>query len=387
MRGGLLAGIAALALAAALPAGAAPGDGCDAAHFIDETLPTGARWQMCWAIRAEEGLVLSNVYYNGPGIVARKVLAEASLSQIHASDDDGTAPALQVTGDGLGGDALRTLAAHDCPSGTRLADAGRDVLCRQLDDMGFLYKYYNTQKQSQALRLFHVSQIGEVVYVVQWRFLDTGGIEPAVRVTGSVPRTGSDPKHGWPLDGAGTIGIGRVHSYIWRLAFDLAGNGANDIAQELEFVANSSSTRLSRNTIQLSSETGRSLAPELMRSWRIVDDDVTNADGHPISYHLDPLDVKYRYDGGAGEPWSEHDTWFTVTRACERFAVGNPTDGGCAADLSGFADGESIDRAHITVWHAISAYRVPRAEDRPFSNAHWDGFRVIPRDWDSESPF
>jgi primary-amine oxidase len=386
VRSALLCLVLVLSTASA-PAGAAPGDACDGAHFIDETLPTGARWQMCWSIRAEEGLVLSDVFYNGPGTAARKVLAEATLSQIHVSDDDGAAPELLTTGAGLGGSSLRTLAAHDCPSGTRLADAGRDVLCRQVDDVGFLYKYYDTQKQSQALRLFHVSQIGDVAYVVQWRFLDTGGIEPAVLVTGAIPRTGSDPRHGWPLDGTGVIGIGRVHNYLWRLAFDLADNGANDVVEEIEFAANSTSSRLSRNTVQLSTETGRSVNPELMRSWRVADDDVTNADGHPISYHLDPLDLRYDYDGGAGEPWSAHDVWFTVTKDCERFAAGNPTGTGCAADVSGFADGESIDRAHLTLWHAISAYRVPRAEDRPFVNGHWDGFRVVPRDWNSESRF
>lgn len=67
--------------------------------------------------------------------------------------------------------------------------------------------------------------------------------------------------------------------------------------------------------------------------------------------------------------------------------MGNPTTGGCGADLAEFADGESIDRAHVTLWHAISAYHVPRSEDQPFVNSHWDGFRIVPRDWSDESPF
>jgi primary-amine oxidase len=379
----LLAG-AMLCLAA--PSLAAPG-GCSPGHAIDETLPTGARWQACWEIRSEEGVVFSNLWYNGPGEPARKVLAEAALSQIHTSDDDGASPELHVTGAGLGGTTLRDLGAADCPLGTRLDDAGRDVLCQQVDDVGFLYKYYSTRKQSQALRLSHVSQLGDVVYVVQWRFLDSGGIEPAILATGRVPRTGSNPLHGWPIDGVGTIGLGRVHNYVWRLAFDLAENGANEIVEEIEFVANGSSERLSRNTTQLTTEAGRALDPERMRSWRVVDPDVDNADGHPISYHLDPLDVRYRYDGGAGEPWSAYGFWATVTKGCERFAVGNPPSSGCGADVAAFADGESIDGAYVTLWHTISAYRVPRAEDQPFVNAHWDGFRVIPRDWYDRSPF
>ena len=367
-------------------AAAAPG-GCAAGHAIDETLPSGGRWQMCWEMRAEEGLVLSNAWYNGPGESARKVLAEASLAQIHVSDDDGASPELIVTGDGLGDESLHELSAAECPGGTRLTDAGRTVVCQTVDALSFLYKWVNVSKQSHALRLFHVSQVGDVVYEVQWRFLDLGGIEPAVRVSGKVPRTGSDARYGWPLDTGGTIGLGRVHSYIWRLAFDLAENGANDVVEEIDFLPANSSTRLVTSRSTLATEAGRSVAPGLMRSWRILDDDVDNADGHPISYHLEPLDVRYRYDGGASEPWSEHDFWATATKACERFAVGNPASSGCGADLAAFASGESIDRAHITLWHAISAYRVPRAEDQPFVNSHWDGFRVVPRDWTDESPF
>lgn len=381
LRLGLLVGLLASS------AQAAPGDGCAPGHFIDETLPSGGHWQMCWAIRSEEGLVLSNVWYNGPGAAARKVLAEAALSQIHVSDDDGSAPALLVTGPGLGGGTLRELGPAECPGGTLLSDGGRDVVCRRVDAMGFLYKYYNTQKQSQALRLSHVSQIGDVVYMVQWRFLDTGGIEPAVRRTGRLPKIGGDARYGWPLGSGSDVGVGRVHNYVWRLAFDIAGNGANEVVEELEFTPASSSSRLVMSRNVLATETGRSAVPERMRSWRILDDDLDNADGHPVSYHLEPLDLTYRYDGGVAEPWSEHDFWATVTKPCERFAVGNPTGGGCGSDLAAFADGESIDRAHITLWHVISTYHVPRSEDVPFVNSRWEGFRIVPRDWSSVSPF
>jgi primary-amine oxidase len=382
----LLLGLGLLATAPAA-ASAAPGDNCAPGRFLDQTLPQGGRWQMCWEVRAEEGPVFFDVYYTAPGAVARLVLREAALSQIHVSYDDGAAPQDLVTYPGLGGARLRALVADDCQGGTLLADAGKNVLCRWVDDVGYLYKYYGVQKQSYALRVASISRIGDLAYVVQWRFLDAGGIEPAVRLTGRIPRLGSDDRFGFPLDAAGTVGVGQVHSYVFKLAFDLADNGDNDVLEELEFVPASSNSRRNRQATALTSEGGRSLDPGLMRSWRIRDDDVTNSDAHDISYHLDPLDADYRYDGGAGEPWSAHDLWATRTKACERFAVGNPTDTGCAADVSGFADGESILRQRITLWYVVSAYRLPRSEDQPFVNTHWDGFRVTPRDWTAVSGF
>ena len=374
-------------LAVSAPAAAAPGDNCAPGRFIDQTLPQGGRWQMCWEVRAEEGPVFFDVYYVTPTGVSRLVLREAALSQIHVSYDDGAAPQQLVTYPGLGGAALRDLVAQDCAGGTRLTDGGKHVLCRRVDDLGYLYKHYGVQKQSYGLRLSSLSRVGDLAYVVQWRFLDAGGIEPAVRLTGKIPRLGSDERFGFPLDAAGTVGVGQVHSYVWKLAFDLADNGDNDVLEEIEFVPASSQTRRNYQATALTSEGGRSLDPGLMRSWRIRDDDVTNADGHDISYHLEPLDARYRYDGGAGEPWSAHDLWATVPKPCERFAVGNPTAGGCATDVSGFADGESILRRRITLWYEVSAYLLPRAEDQPFVNTHWVGFRVTPRDWTHVSGF
>jgi primary-amine oxidase len=376
-----------LGLAHALSAAAAPGDACAPGRFIDQTLPQGGRWRMCWEVRPGEGPVFFDVYYTTPTSLTRLVLREAALSQIHVTYDDGSAPQDLVSQPGLGGARLRALVGDDCLGGTLLPDAGKNALCSRVDDLGYLYKHYGVRKQSHALRLASISRVGDRVYVVQWRFLDAGGIEPAVLLTGRIPRLGSDARFGFPLDAAGTIGVGQVHSYAWKLAFDLAENGDNDVLEEIQFVPAAANSRREYQVATLGSEGGRSLDPGLMRSWRIRDDDLTNPDGHRISYHLEPLDARYRYDGGAGEPWSAHDLWATRPKPCERFAVGNPTAGGCPTDVSGFANGESILRQRITLWYVVSAYRLPRGEDQPFVNSHWDGFRVTPRDWTHVSGF
>src|SRR5512134_1064570 len=125
----LLASWLALVSLAAAPAAAAPGDNCAPGRFIDQTLPQGGRWQMCWEVRPEEGPVFFDVYYVTPTGVSRLVLREAALSQIHVSYDDGATPQKLVSYPGLGGAALRDLVAQDCAGGTRLVTGGKHVLC------------------------------------------------------------------------------------------------------------------------------------------------------------------------------------------------------------------------------------------------------------------
>ena len=46
---------------------------------------------MCWEVRNEEGVVLSDIHYKAAGKPRRRVLGEGSLSQIQTEYDDGSA--------------------------------------------------------------------------------------------------------------------------------------------------------------------------------------------------------------------------------------------------------------------------------------------------------
>lgn len=82
---------------------------CSNQYVIDEQLPTGARWQMCWEQRLREGVVLYDVYYTPLHGIPRKVLGEAHLAQIHVPYDDNGARYHDSTDSGLGGSYLSTL--------------------------------------------------------------------------------------------------------------------------------------------------------------------------------------------------------------------------------------------------------------------------------------
>lgn len=360
---------------------------CTTGVYLEETLPTGARWDLCWSVRPQEGVVFTDVYYTTPAGLRRKVLQEATLAQIEVIYDDGQATFYYDSEPGLGDDHLLTLGAADCPDGALLSQNERALLCKQTANRGYLYKYYTQQRQGDAMTLFSASQIGQHLYVVQWRFVDDGTIEPRVGDGGRLLRQGRDVQSGWPVRGDGQIGIGYVTNYWWRLDFDLGGNGANDLVEEIEVNPANSNTRRVSTVTPLTTETGRTTDPDKKRSWRVRDGALTNSDGHAISYHLDPTQAGYRYAGPATAPWSQNDFYVTVNRPCEHLAVRNPTTEGCGENVAGYVNGENTTGADTVVWYRVTAHRLPRAEDLPVLTLQWQGFQLLPRDWSAQNPF
>jgi primary-amine oxidase len=384
---GVAAGVTSLLAIWQLAVTQAQGGVCTTGVYLEETLPTGARWDLCWGERTQEGIVLADIHYTPPSGVRRKVLQEASLAQIEVIYDDGRAAFYYGSEPGLGATQLVTLSSGDCPAGVLLTQSGRTLLCKQTTGRGYLYKYYTQQRQGHAMTLFSASQIGQHLYIVQWRFLDDGTIEPLVGNGGRLLRLGRDLQSGWPVAGDGTVGIGYVTNYWWRLDFDLGGNGANDLVEEFAVNPANSNTRRVSTATPLTTETGRTTDPDQKRSWRVRDGALTNSDGHAISYHLDPTQAGYRYVGPATEPWSQHDLYVTVNQPCERLAIQNPTTGGCAAHVAGYVNGENTAGADIVVWYRATAHRLPRAEDTPLLSVQWQGFQLLPRDWTAQNPF
>jgi primary-amine oxidase len=86
----------------------------------------------------------------------------------------------------------------------------------------------------------------------------------------------------------------------------------------------------------------------------------------------------------ASEPWAAYDFAVTVRNPCERLAAGNPTAGGCAADLAGFLNGQSAT-GDVVLWARTTVHHLPQDEDSPFLGTTWQGLAFSPRDWTSEN--
>jgi hypothetical protein len=359
---------------------------CSDAYRIDRTLPTGARWEMCWEHRALEGIVFHDITFTPPGGPRRLIIATASLAQVHVPYDDNGARFHDISDYGFGGPYLQNLTPAECPDGTLLPFNGKNVLCLQQKARGYAQKYYGRSLQGYELSLFSVSTSGDYNYIPQWVFRDDGTIAPSVGAAGQIQRYTTDPSFGWVTGPPSTIALSHFHNYWWRLDFDIDGM-ANDLVEEIQFNASTDRRTRTLQVTPLTTEAGRTHDPTVQRSWRIRDTVTRNAEGSPISYHIEGLSSGHDYQGPDFEPFAAHDLYVTAAHPCERFPSHNPAVGGCTArDITGFLNGENTNGADLVVWYAVGFHHLPRAEDEAYMDVHWDGFTILPRDWTANNP-
>jgi hypothetical protein len=381
---GVVALLALIWLQGARVASAQSGVPCSPAYRIDETLPTGARWEMCWEPRLLEGIVLHDITFTPPNGPRRLVLASASLAQVHVPYDDNGARFHDITDFGFGGIYLASLSPEECPDGRLLTHGSKRAVCLQTRNRGLAQRYYARTLQGYEMSLFSVSMSGDYNYIVQWVFKDDGTIEPVVGAAGQLQRYGADPQYGWRT-GPGPVPISHFHNYWWRLDFDIDGM-ENDRVEEIQFESTDGGRRRTLSVSPFALEAARTHNPAQQRSWRVLDTQTRNGDGAPISYQIEGLSSGHDFVGPTFEPFAQHDLYVTRARPCERFPSHNPTLGGCGDDVTDFVNGEDVDGADVVLWYGITFHHLPRAEDETWMDVHWDGFTIVPRDWTASNP-
>lgn len=365
---------------------AAPNATCQG-EALKKTFASGAVWEFCWTIKDQEGLVLSQVHYQAPGTTYRRVLGEASLSQIEAEFDDGAIdPKFVTTQLGLGGNNMLAQTAQDCPAGELHAWNGRNVLCATTQKAGYLYKY-NSQRQTERFDISTSSQIGPRNYSLRWSFYENGTIEPAVGLSGILPAVGeSTADYGWPVGANGQIGSSFMDHYLWRLDFDLDDDPSNDLIEEINSTPTPDRLRKTKTLDVLGTETARSLNPETKRFWRVRDGDSRNQAGYFISYELVPSNYDQSRANNRNQAWLANDVYFTTYNACERFAANNPSTN-CSENAAQFVSGQSINRQDVVLWYKQNNHYLPRSEDSNRMGIRWSSFKLLPRDWNAQNPF
>lgn len=361
---------------------------CSGAQRVEQSFANGAKWSLCWDNRSREGIIYSDIHYSPPGGSAIQILAQAGLGQIHVPYDDDGARFHDVSDYGLGDDThLNNLTSGDCPGGTLLALAGKNMVCRKFVTEGPAWLSESEGRASQSLRLYSVSHVGAYNYIPEWRFFDDGTIEPSIGATGRLQRRGSNSDHGWFIrsgGGSDAYGISHMHNYFWRLDFDLGENGTNERVEELTAQLQAGNSQRRVQVTQISQEQARSVEPQTMRFWRIRDNSLVNSAGRAISVDILPIETGHHAAAPSYENFTNNDIYFTRYRGCERFASHNPFDssGGCAPnqDVTDFVNGEGLVNQDLVVWFGLSFHHVPRDEDEPFMHSHWNRFRIQPRD-------
>jgi primary-amine oxidase len=356
---------------------------CPTGNTISKTFSSGAAWDMCWEVRSEEGVVLSDIHYKAAGKSRRRILGEASLSQIYTEYDDGSASQFLVTDFGLGGSGLQTLTTAMCEGGQLRSDAGRNVLCEVTRANGYIYRYKESERrQGSKLQLYSASSVNSREFIIRWSFLENGTIEAGVGLTGQFKKTSPDSFAGWPVTAQNTNATSFTDHYFWRLDFDIASNSENDIVEEIKSVPSTDRITKTKQTQTVSTELSAVFAPEDKKFWRVLDQSETNIANQAISYELVLLNYAQQNKGNSSFPWLKNDVFITRFHACERFAVKNPINN-CGENVSDFVNAESTTAKDIVVWYRLAHHTMPRDEDYSPAALQWSNFTLLPRDWTS----
>ena len=353
---------------------------CSDQYYINQTLPNGASWDMCWEHRQREGIIFHHIFYKPKDGTRRMILNFAAVAQIHVPYDDNGARYHDISDYGIGGNNMLNIQSDECPGGNRLQFEGKNVLCQQLHKEEFAYKSGNNSDSGNSLSLFSVSPVGAYYYIPRWRFKDDGSIEPAIGATGALQRFGTNQSRGWPLSNNKT-GIAHLHNYYWKLDFDLNNTGNNDIVEEVNFAL--SNGKRQRSITTFSTEVSRKVNPTTQRHWRIRDNNLNNTNGHDVSYDILINEAGHQDIGPSSEPFTQNDFYVTKQKNNEKFGSHNVSGG---RNLAEFTNGESLVNQDIVVWPGITFYHMPRNEDIPHMDAHWSHIKIVPRDWHSSNP-
>lgn len=340
------------------PAQAAASDYCSG-----EQLVVGANWSVCWEVRANEGLMVSDAFFTKPGM-DRRVLSGASIAQIFVPYEPGM-PRYHDVAYGLG-PAMQRIPAAAC-HGTLLYGG---KVCREIEDMG-LAEFFCSEGNchstlGQALVLWSSTQMGAYNYLIRWTFHSDGTIEPGVGMTG-VLQFGPTP---------------HTHNVYWRMDLDMDDAGNDQVEEFYRIVPAWSDGRAGASGWNpLLAETYRSTDQNTFRRWRITDTVRKNANGTPIGYVLLPRAMDGHYRSTAAEGFTRGEFFVTAARDTERFVSTDTED-----LLSTYLNGESVTGADVVLWYVGNAHHQPRDEDVPYMPTMWVNFSMVPSGFFDKNP-
>jgi primary-amine oxidase len=347
-------------------------------------------WTFNWFVRPREGLVITDVFYQG-----RKVLKYAGLAELFTAYDQG-APRPQDFNQGYR--LLPLVPGVDCSSGEwcKVFDrTGQELpkgktpqvmLHEEKTGPNYLGVFGRVPGKTLVLwTSLHFSGPPDgYTFVVRWKFRDDGTLIPEVGATG-VPqhlKTGDTSSTGAFV---GTnqkkdkvFAPSHTHQFLYRLDFDI--DGEENVVEEFNWEKNpdpKNAGKVRCTWTPILKETGRPLNPDTFRSWRVVNRKSRNALGHPRSYHLMPGNTGIFRSGIAREAAAQADLWVTLYK---------PDEMGGMDALPRYVDGESVENKDVVLWYWLGLHHFPRSEDWMHQPMIWKSFELMPRDFLDVSP-
>lgn len=362
---------------------------CQREHAATVSASLGdTAWRMCWTVSVPTGLTLSNASFSVGDQKPIPVLRQAALAQIDVPYDDGEHEHVDLP-------ALGTLTLHgsikakDCPDGILLAAPATKkhrLLCARITDAGnrFAWDDYDFQtgthtRPGKCLDIFTLTPLDWYSYTNDWQFCDDGSIRVQVGASGTLAPapegySTSAPDSSPVGPGESQRALNHYHNVFWRIEPDLGGtiNTVGEVNTVGAAVRTTTDSRFDHEQERVSSPN---------RFWYFRSSE-RNADDHALQYDLD-LHNDDPYRNVPGHDYANYDFYVTQNRSCEILAAGNENVG-CGSQVTDFVDDEPL--THPVIWTQTGFHHVPRDEDQPIMDTHWQGFSLVPRDLFATNP-
>ena len=380
------------------------------------------KWSMRIGFNSREGLVIHTAGYEDQGrvrpIAHRMSFAEMVVPYRDASPDHYRRTAFDIGEWGLGFMTTSLSLGCDCLGEIRYLDAVahdwngdpvtiENAICIHEEDDAVLWKHVDPVTGAEVRRArrlvvsFHAT-VANYEYLVYWRFYQDGNIECEVRATGIMVTTqfphGTQPQSGTLVD-TDTYAPFHQHFIVARLDMNVDGEENTVYATECfgqpVGPGNEHGIALVQRATALrtESEGKQELNWHTQKSWKIVNENVTNRLGSPVAYKLVPE--------GAFPPMMppsapilkragviKHSLWVTPFSQDERWPCGelvvqSEVDKGLSVWT---AANRSIENADIVLWYVFGINHITRPEEWPIMSMDKVSFWLKPSGFFDRNP-
>jgi primary-amine oxidase len=397
---------------------------------VNGSAVTWDKWHFRVRMDPRLGIVVSRVTFDDGGR-SRSIMYEGHLSEIFVPYMD-PAPGwyfrsyMDAGEYGAGKLASSLIAGSDCPANSYffndwivdergVPQQRKNIACLFERNDGEIawrhWEFLTNQTESRAARelvLRWIATVGNYDYIFDWTFQQDGTIRVAVGSTGidevkgvasknSATRHGTDGDYGTFI-ADNLIGVNHDHFFCFKLDLDVDGTSNSFETVRLKKIRlNGQSARRSlwvaqSKIAEVESEAKLNEDMDEPTLWRVINPNITNAMGDPVSYELmpehnisdllDPDDYPRKRAG-----FADYQLWVTPYTP-EQAAAGiypNQSKGGDGLPAWTKAN-RPIGNTDLVLWYTVGFHHTPVAEDWPVLPTMWHEFYLRPRGFFSHSP-
>ncbi|CAF1507104.1 unnamed protein product [Didymodactylos carnosus] len=379
--------------------------------LVDGNQVSWQKWNFVIGFNMREGLTLHHLCYDKRSILYRASLTEMVIPYADPSPQQARKNAFDCGEYGLGCSTNSLELGCDCLGLIKYFDGNlctsrgepwiiKNAVCMHEEDNGILWKHTDRRlcipevRRSRRLVISSIATIENYEYAFYWYLYQDGNIQFEVKMTGILSLGAVPPGKKSPY---GTLVapelIGPYHQHFFNVRLDLAIDGINNTAYQLDVVPDEigpqnpyhNAFQVKKTRLETEKQAQANLNLETSRTWKIVNENVLNGLDEPVGYKLIPGDNCIPFSPKTAwwrkrATFVDHHVWITPYAEDECFGAGmypNQSQGGDSLAYWTEKD-RHITNTDLVLWYTFGHTHIPRPEDYPVMPVACIGFMLKP---------